>query len=223
MSRRIIAEGAEEYWVAGKAIPGRQKRTLDKATKRRIAKRKLKASNLTLKERIGLWFSILILLLPILWVAIFPPKPFDASLYRTVHAREEMVTESIVESSRAYLEDPRTLEQIKDYMRYKFGDNYSTACMVAYGESLRSNSINSSPVEYSVGIFQINLAGAYGHGWKVHWDKVPGETLQEKTDWLQIPKNNVDLAYRMSKGGTDFDQWVAFTNGSYLNFKENCK
>jgi len=122
-----------------------------------------------------------------------------------------------------YLENPRTLDEIKNYIRYKFGENYQVACMIAYGEGLLTNWVDKTPLEYSVGIFQINLAGAYGHGWKVHWDKVQGETLEEKTAWLLVPKNNVDLAYTMSKGGTDWGQWSAYTNGSYKKFAEECK
>jgi len=115
------------------------------------------------------------------------------------------------------------VQEVKAYMRYKFKDNYKTACMVAYGESLGNRyGINSSPVEYSVGTFQINLADNYGQGRKIHWDKVPGSSLKEKTDWLQNPINNIDLAFTMSDGGTNWFAWSAFTNKSYLRHADKC-
>lgn len=111
-----------------------------------------------------------------------------------------------------------------EYIKHVFGKNWETACMVAYGESLRNTKgINSSPVEYSVGVFQINLARGYGLGEKVHWDKVQGSTLEEKTEWLQNWKNNIDLAHVMSNGGTNWGQWSAFSNSSYLLHEGACK
>jgi hypothetical protein len=156
-------------------------------------------------------------------VANFNSKAFDASLYRTTaYAREKSSVELSVGGQAVYLENPQTLEEKKDYIRYKFGDNYQLACAVAYGEGLRSNGTNSSPVEYSVGTFQINLAEDYGHGSKVHWDKVGGNNLDEKEAWLQVPKNNIDLAFVMSSGGEDFNQWGAFSDGSYLEYLGDC-
>ena len=150
-------------------------------------------------------------------------KDFDASLYKTAHATEKSSVESNVEGKKAYLENPVTLEEKKDYIRFKFGENYQVACMVAYGESLRGNGVNSSPVERSSGVFQINLADNYGYGNKIHWNKVPGDTLEEKEAWLLNPKNNIDLAYEMSNGGTSWGQWEAWNRKTYLAFEEECR
>ena len=227
MARRIIAEGKEEYWdavpISGKALPKVQKKATKKSNIGARARRKAKNKSLPIYERAVYWI-VGAFLTYIIFLAPMPhSKGMDASLYKTAYAGGERVIESNLEASRVYLENPRTLDEIKNYIRYKFGENYQVACMIAYGEGLLTNWVDKTPLEYSVGIFQINLAGAYGHGWKVHWDKVQGETLEEKTAWLLVPKNNVDLAYTMSKGGTDWGQWSAYTNGSYKKFAEECK
>ncbi len=145
----------------------------------------------------------------------------DASLYRTVNAQEQSVLEFNLESKKAYLENPVTIQETKDYMRYKFGDNYKVACMVAYGESLRTpNYVARNALETSAGIFHINLID--GSGRKVHWDKVPGETEDEKIAWLQVAKNAVDLTYKMSNGGTEWGQWMAHNNKSFLTYESLC-
>jgi len=180
-------------------------------------------TKLSFWEKVGTWFTLLLTVAFFGGAMIYKPASFDASMYKTAHASTLSSKDFSIEGSKAYLEDPRSIEEIKDYIRYKFGDNYSVACMVAYGEGLRSNWINSSPIEYSVGVFQINLADNYGTGRKVHWDKVEGETLRAKADWLQVPRNNVDLAHTMSRGGTSWGAWSAFTNSSYKQFESLCK
>ena len=189
----------------------------------RVGKAIPKKPKLTLTDKIFKWLGIAVLAICLFGeVANFGSKTFDATLYRTAHATEKSSLELNVGGKKAYLENPRTIDEIKDYIRFKFKDNYQIACMVAYSESLRGNGINSSPVEYSVGIFQINLADNYGQGRRIHWNKVPGDTLEEKTAWLQTPKNNVDLAFEMSRGGTDWNQWAGYTSGWYSIHLEEC-
>jgi hypothetical protein len=132
-------------------------------------------------------------------------KGGDASLFRTASAKEPASVSYEVTGKKAYLENPQTLAEIKDYMRFKFGGNYQVACMVAYGESLRNPKATSSkPLECSTGVFQINIKDGYCLGNKVHWDKVVGASLEDKIAWLQNPKNNIDLAYKMSDKGTNW-------------------
>jgi hypothetical protein len=56
--------------------------------------------------------------------------------------------------------------------------------------------------EYSVGLWQINT--------KVHPYSV---------DDMKDPIKNAEAAFKISKGGTDWRPWSAFTNGRYLQFK----
>ena len=189
----------------------------------RVGKSIPKKPKLTLTDKIFKWVGLAVLAICLFGeVSNFGSKTFDASLYKTAHATEKSSVESNVEGKKAYLENPVTLEEKKDYIRFKFGENYQIACMVAYGESLRGNGINSSPVEYSVGCYQLNLADNYGYGNKIHWNKVPGDTLEEKEAWLLNPKNNIDLAYEMSNGGTSWGAWSAHGDGMW-KFAEECR
>lgn len=70
--------------------------------------------------------------------------------------------------------------------------------------------VNNTPgVEYSVGLFQINMDA---HSWRI-----PGYTWEEKYNWLLQPANNISLAHQLylESGWTI---WGAYTNGSYLNY-----
>ena len=49
--------------------------------------------------------------------------------------------------------------------------------------SLETDRVHSDYREHSVGLLQINL--------KAHSAKVPGETLEDKTEFLKVPKNNL--------------------------------
>lgn len=72
--------------------------------------------------------------------------------------------------------------------------------------------------ECSIGLFQINLAEDACRGKKVHWDKVPGETLEEKIAWLKVPENNIKIAREIYEA-RGFKPWSTYTSGSYKNFK----
>ena len=176
-------------------------------------------------DRVTSWLTLLAIVIFSIWATYMGLQGEgnrEATLFKAVVAEENPTVDYQVSGKKAYLENPQTLEEIKDYMRFKFGKNYQVACMVAYGESLRSPmAVARNPLETSAGIFHINIID--GSGNKVHWDKIPGETEQDKIDWLQVPKNAIDLAYKMSDKGTDWYQWGAFTNNSYLRFREECK
>lgn len=191
-----------------------------KAIPRRPKKRE------SLSERILNWICgklFILMIAGVIWqIVISPAEAMDASLYVTPTPRPESVLESNLVSKKAYLENPVTIQETLDYIRYKFGDNYKVACMVAYSEGLVSNWVNSTPYERSVGTYQINLADNFGQGTRIHWNKVPGETLEEKEAWLKVRKNNVDLAYTMSDGGESWHAWGGYTNGSYLKHEDKC-
>jgi hypothetical protein len=228
-----------EYYNSGERLRYRKDGSLDMRYKKAKALKerdkapirvgrsipKKRAEKLTLTEKILKWVGIamLVSLVYAEFKNSYGIKEYDASLYRTAYAMEAGSIETTVSGERAYMENPQTMDQIKDYMRYKFGKNYQVACMVAYGESLRNpTSVASKPLECSIGIYQINLKDNYCLGNRIHWDKVEGEDLKDKISWLQNPKNNIDLAYKMSSGGEDWGQWGAYANGSYLQFGDEC-
>lgn len=65
--------------------------------------------------------------------------------------------------------------------------------------------------EYSVGIFQINLYNA--KHW-IHASKVPGETMEEKVEWLKDPFNNTLVAYKIFTD-SGFNPWAGYSSGRY--------
>ncbi len=70
--------------------------------------------------------------------------------------------------------------------------------------------------EYSIGPFQINLIeGCDGEGDKVHWERIPGDDIAEKIDWLSEPYNNVDYAYKLFTEWGGFSPWSGYTNGNF--------
>jgi len=111
--------------------------------------------------------------------------------------------------------------QLVALVKKTFPEDPITACAIAYGESLNNpKGVNSSKIEHSVGIMQINLM-RHSDGKKIHWSKVPGETLKEKESWLQVPENNMKVA-RQIYDRQGFQPWSAFTGGSYKKHLSKC-
>jgi hypothetical protein len=71
--------------------------------------------------------------------------------------------------------------------------------------------------EASIGLMQINLIKGNGEGAWVHWDKVPGNNLDEKIAWLKVPENNLLIA-KFIKGSSGFYPWTCFSKKGYLKY-----
>lgn len=89
-------------------------------------------------------------------------------------------------------------------------DNYDTAMCIVKHESganptreNRGRARGGYSGECSIGLFQINLASNGCVGKRVHWNKVEGNTLEEKVEWLKVPENNV----RVAKQIFDSSKW----------------
>lgn len=98
-----------------------------------------------------------------------------------------------------------------------FGEDYEIMYAIAQAENggnLRSDAVNSTEVEHSVGLFQINIAKKYGQGKRVHWDKIPGDTLEEKEEWLKDPENNAVIA-RVIRASSGLNAWSVYKNERY--------
>lgn len=112
-----------------------------------------------------------------------------------------------------------TREEIEAYVRMIFKkDNPNIALSVSHMECNPKNPAypkchNKSSIEHSVGIFQINLYNA--KQW-IHAARIPGNTMEEKIQWLENPMNNTLYAYWVySTSG--WSPWTTFTKGLYLN------
>lgn len=117
---------------------------------------------------------------------------------------------------------PKTkLEKYYPLAKSLFGKEWKTAIAVAEAECNSNRRdwprcVNTWEKERSVGWGQINLATHEGRGKKVHWDKIPGQTLQEKEEWLKNPENNLIAMHLVwLNAGKSFRPWSAFTNGNF--------
>lgn len=117
-------------------------------------------------------------------------------------------------------------EAIHQYIRVIFGPAASTAYAISLAEGKAPNRYNGEVVyntkairktasELSIGIFQINLKSEYA---KVHFDRIPGTSLEEKIAWLQNPYNNTLFAYWVYATHANFEPWSVYTGGVYLAY-----
>jgi hypothetical protein len=116
-----------------------------------------------------------------------------------------------------------TVQEVKDYLRVIYGNRWKLAWAVAEAECNHTRKewpmcSFSWAKELSIGILQINIAKDEGRGAWVHWEKIPGNNLQEKQAWLMDWKHNILMAFVISKGGTDFGPWTGFTSNNYKKF-----
>jgi hypothetical protein len=92
-----------------------------------------------------------------------------------------------------------------------FGEkDWKIAYAIAQAESgLDETRCHIDENEYSCGLFQINL--------RAHQVKVPGETLEEKAEWLKVPANNIITA-KFIRATSGWRAWSVYLNESYLKF-----
>lgn len=108
-------------------------------------------------------------------------------------------------------------EEIENYIKIIFKEDARIAIAVSRNECNPANKFYpkcrfTTPHEDSVGIFQINLQSNAG---KVHYDRIPGDNLEEKVEWLKEPKNNVLAAFWIFTH-SGWNPWTAYTSGVYL-------
>lgn len=108
--------------------------------------------------------------------------------------------------------------QIERYIKTIFGSDAKVAIAISHNECNPLNKLYPkcnlhTHVENSVGLFQINIESAVA---KVHWARIPGETLEQKKEWLENPYNNTLLAYWIYQT-SGWNPWSAYTSGNYLN------
>lgn len=141
----------------------------------------------------------------------------------------------VTENQMVKPEQAVTTSSVEAYIREVFGADAEIALAVGKAESRlipektliarKGHYSWSSPTykgECSIGLFMINLAEDGCQGKKVHYDKVPGDTLEAKIEWLKDPKNNIDFAKKIYEGrGNSFMAWSAYSHGGYEKFLES--
>jgi len=129
---------------------------------------------------------------------------------------EDTPTEVLIPKSNSVSKDQ---EEIEAYMKTIFGKDFRVARAVSHNECNPANAkypacILHSDVEYSVGLFQINL---YNSKQWIHAGRIPGKTMEEKVQWLKDPYNNILYAYWLFKASNNsWNAWTAYSSGNYL-------
>ena len=144
-----------------------------------------------------------------------PAKGFTPPVDPTSIKVELNSTQSIYDNSQK-----PTVEEVKAYIKQIFGKDWKVAWAVAQNECNSSRAEwpkckNSWEKEFSIGLLQINIAKDNGRGAKVHWDKIPGETLEEKEEYLLDWRQNILIAH-VIYAQSGFWPWTAYSSGAYL-------
>lgn len=148
---------------------------------------------------------------PTKYAALFPRNE-EIWVFASASASEKK------ETIQAPIKQEKTKDPaIEAYMQKIFGPDFRTARAVSHNECNPLNAkypacILHSDVEYSVGLFQINLYNATQ--W-IHAGRIPGKTMDEKVAWLKDPYNNILYAYWVFKT-SGWHPWTAYTSGNYL-------
>lgn len=105
-------------------------------------------------------------------------------------------------------------KEIEGYIKTIFGKDADLAIRVQHSECSPLNKnyprcVYHTDREYSVGIFQINL---FNKDHTIHAGKIPGETMEEKIEWLKNPFNNTLVAFKIFKD-SGFYPWSAYKRG----------
>lgn len=151
--------------------------------------------------------------------------PFRIKSIEKAYANQVIVSplpiEKPVESSSSAKLDPtkeELAEKIDAYIKTIFGKDWRVARAIYHNECSPSHKDFPYKCRYttskedSIGLFQINLKSKTT---KIHWDRIPGETEEEKVTWLSDPFNNVLMAYWIyTKSG--WNPWSAYTSNRYL-------
>ena len=94
------------------------------------------------------------------------------------------------------------------------GSNLQTAYAVAMAESggnARAFNGNAGTGDLSYGLFQINLLGAMGPERRKQYGLGSNDDLYDAV-------RNAKVAYKMSKGGTDWSPWSTYKRGDYKKY-----
>lgn len=166
------------------------------------------------------WFLFVVAL------AVTISLPFRMREIERAYAQQSIISPLPIEkplestpSAKLVPSNDELVGKIEAYIKTIFGKDWKVARAVYRNECSPEHKDFPYKCRYttskedSIGIFQINIRSK---STKVHWDRVPGETLDEKVEWLSDPFNNTLMAYWIfSKSG--WNPWSAYTSNRYLS------
>jgi cell wall-associated NlpC family hydrolase len=94
------------------------------------------------------------------------------------------------------------------------GQSLNMAYAIAMAESggnAQAFNGNTSTGDQSYGLFQVNMLGGMGPEWRQTYGLSSNDDLYD-------PVKNAEVAYKMSKGGTDWSPWSTFKRGDYKKY-----
>lgn len=116
---------------------------------------------------------------------------------------EQTIVEEIIDEVQP---DEVVQDPVKAQIQEVFGDNWEMAYAVMFSESsgrVKAKNVNSDRhSSIDRGLFQINS----------YWN--PDVSVECAFDMVC----NINEAYRISKGGTDWTPWYGYTNGNYRKY-----
>lgn len=173
------------------------------------------------KQKVGTYAFTALILMGVL-NSLVPTS--QADLISPIASQPAYLNPSVeVASVSARVVDPTKVDNapeqisIERYIKTIFGLDAKVAIAVSHNECNPANKKYPkcelhTDVEDSIGVFQINIMSKVHH---IHWDKIPGDTLEEKKESLQNPYINTLVAYRIFKD-SGFEAWSAYTSQRYL-------
>jgi len=164
------------------------------------------------KQHTPVWFKLLVIL------TIFTGLWGLCEDANRVQARPEVVSEAQEEpsSTRPLERDTVAREAdrqptIDDWFDKYFGADAKIARAICQSESgLKADSMNKTlnkDGSWDIGTCQINL--------QAHWDKIPGDTKDDKVHWLTMPELNIAVA-KLVYDSQGWTAWTDYKNKRYL-------
>lgn len=199
-----------------------------KTTTLRFTTRKMKLSERLVKSKrawvfLGLFYAFLGFYVYLDFLNPDYISPINNEVTKTINLHIEPAVAKTEDTSSLTVEQMKAISIIR---AFNGKADPVLALAVSMGEGFRSNGENRGEAkrlkngkwysgECSIGLLQINLRKNACKGDYVHWDKVPGETLNDKIEWLKDFDNNANLGATIFEDWGGFKPWSSYTSGSY--------
>lgn len=142
----------------------------------------------------------------------FPPQIQAQEIISPVATQSAVLK---VSTPSAVIKPQYTQEDIEAYIKTIFGRDGAMAVQVSHHECSPSHKmypgcVKKDNIEWSCGIWQINLRDPKTMK-LIHAAKVPGDTLEDKCNWLKDPYQSTLVAFYIYSH-QDFCPWTWYKN-----------